>query len=260
MHDLLLLAVQRFADEVRPLSDIARDKLYTRAYRMTGSIGTYISSFRSIMARIPDMSEHDRIRWFQEGLTAQLQTECLVDREGEEFVSIEMLYKHAVTEARRLAVKSAHASRTGNPASAPSCNRSFNRFRPRVAAVDVVPRSQARKRSLAAADPAPVVASAKRPATGNRAGPSNGGKGGQGKPRNGNSTAANLLRKASLSGIHDLNGNRLPFHTVELYKKAGVCFNCFDLNNPHTARQCTAPKKQHRDGRVDDNGNLVYSN
>jgi hypothetical protein len=269
IDELVARTVARFAAEVRSLSDVARDKLYSRAYRMTGNFGQYVSSYRAIMGRIPDMSEHDRIRWFVEGLTPALQTECLVDSMGEEFADLDSLIHHATVEARKLAVKSAHAARSGS--SAPASSPRFNRFKPRVAAIASGSRTQARKRSLAqAADSEPVTASvsAKRPATGNRApgrgsgpnrGGGRGGRGGRGTGnRNGNATPYDKL---ALSGIHDpVTGRRLTFAEVEQYKKAGICFNCLNREHPHHSKDCPKPKKQFRDGRVNEQGEVVPHN
>jgi hypothetical protein len=261
IDDLTALATVRFAAEVRPHSDVARDKLFTRSYRMTGSttIGAYISGFQSLMGRIPNMSEADCIRWFQEGLSTELQPECLLDLEGDEFTDIAALYKHATQEARRLAVKAAHAARTQQPFN----NRFFHR-RPKlsVAAID---RPQARKRSLEATTAA-ASAPAKRPANGwttvNRSG--SGGRGGRAPNRGGGRTGPRNnagpsapARKLALSGVHDLKGDRIPFVMLEAMKKAGMCFNCFNEANPHRADQCTEPKKPFTDGLVDDAGNVV---
>jgi hypothetical protein len=123
------------------------------------------------------------------------------------------------------------------------------------------------------AEPSTVAAASaavKRPATGNRApgrsgpGPNRGGgcggrwpnTGGRG-PRNGNNSSP--YNKVAKSGVHSLDGRRLSFAEVEAYKQAGICFNCFDEQNPHRAAVCTAPKKPFQDGWVDATGQIVYT-
>jgi hypothetical protein len=209
------------------------------------------------MGRISNMSEADRIRWFQEGLSTELQPECLLDWEGNEFTDIEALYKHATQEARRLAVKAAHAARTQQRA--PCFNRPFNR-RPKLSVV-TVDHSQARKRSLETSSAAAASVPAKRPAhgfTGNRGRGGRAPNRGRGRtgPRN-NAGPSDPARKLNLSGVHDLAGNRIPFSTLEIMKRAGICYNCFDKANPHRADNCSKPKKPFTDGLVDGAGNVV---
>ena len=61
----------------------------------------YASLFRQQLVHIPKMHENDRIRWFQQGLTPQLRTECIVDQSGSDFTSLDNLIKFAVGQEKR---------------------------------------------------------------------------------------------------------------------------------------------------------------
>jgi len=94
---------ERFASEVRRRAAKARDALFSRQIRMTinMSVQDYASLFRQQIVHIPEMHENDRIRWFQQGLTSQLCTECAVDQNGNDFSS---LIQFAVGQERRFLV------------------------------------------------------------------------------------------------------------------------------------------------------------
>ena len=68
------------------------------------SVQDYASLFRQQIVHIPEMHENDRIRWFQQGLTSQLCTECAVDQNGNDFSSLDALIQFAVGQERRFLV------------------------------------------------------------------------------------------------------------------------------------------------------------
>jgi len=95
--------LERFQSEVRNNAAKARDAFFSRHIRMSMgmSVQDYASLFRQQLVHIPEMHENDRIRWFQQGLTPQLRTECIVDQNGSDFTSLDNLIKFAVGQERR---------------------------------------------------------------------------------------------------------------------------------------------------------------
>jgi hypothetical protein len=98
--------IQRFASEVRSRAARARDALLNRQIRRTLSscVQDYASMFKQHTVHTPEMHENDKIRFFQQGLTPQLRTECIVDQNGKDFTSLDNVIQFAVGQERHISV------------------------------------------------------------------------------------------------------------------------------------------------------------
>jgi hypothetical protein len=75
------VAFDRFRDlfltRFNPITGATQARAELRILKQTGSVSQYISSFQSIMQRINDMNEADRVDSFIQGLRPSLQLECI---------------------------------------------------------------------------------------------------------------------------------------------------------------------------------------
>ena len=73
---VLTLFKQHYLQQVRPTSEVARDRLHNSVIRMGDgpmALRTYETAFREQLRFCPDMSQADVIRFFRKGLTPELQ-------------------------------------------------------------------------------------------------------------------------------------------------------------------------------------------
>ncbi|GIL54826.1 hypothetical protein Vafri_10519 [Volvox africanus] len=87
--ELTAALLARFAPEVQPRDVEARHTLALGTYRMrpNETIPSYQSRFEALVTPIADLSEGDRIFWFQRGLSESLAGECATDLMGRKFQS-----------------------------------------------------------------------------------------------------------------------------------------------------------------------------
>ena len=52
---------------------------------MTSSLSAYVCQFIEFMIYLAVMSDIDKIIWFRQGLTTQLQSQCQYDKDGQLF-------------------------------------------------------------------------------------------------------------------------------------------------------------------------------
>jgi len=71
---------------------------------MSMFVQDYASLFKQRIVHIPEMHEHDKFRFFQQGLTPQLCTECIVDQNGTDFTNLDGLIQFTVGQERRISV------------------------------------------------------------------------------------------------------------------------------------------------------------
>jgi hypothetical protein len=68
---------QLFLTRFNPITGATQARAELRMLKQTGSVSQYISTFQSIMQRINDMNEADRVDSFIQGLRPSLQLECI---------------------------------------------------------------------------------------------------------------------------------------------------------------------------------------
>ncbi|GIL45210.1 hypothetical protein Vafri_2522 [Volvox africanus] len=87
--ELTAALLARFTPEVQPRDVEARHTLALGTYRMhpNETIPSYQSRFEALVTPIADLSEGDRIFWFQRGLSESLAGECATDLMGRKFQS-----------------------------------------------------------------------------------------------------------------------------------------------------------------------------
>jgi hypothetical protein len=103
--DALLDALQaRFAPEILSRDSEARIKLARARYcmRQGETVSAYQTRFESILSDIPDITESERIFWFQAGLSVVLSGSCAADHIGRPFTSYDTLVLHTKGEELRI--------------------------------------------------------------------------------------------------------------------------------------------------------------
>ncbi len=231
----------RFAAEVRKPATAARDKLHTgRVTQKPGQdVVDYYGTFMDVIRDIPNMTEEEKIRWFQSGLLPSLRATCACDHTGREFATLDACVQFAYGEERKLKI-------TG----------SMGRARP--AAGTVRPRTQetesdepAPKRARIEG-PEPAAAAAGPSARGESRGPSGRG-GGRGRGRGGHTGGRSGGRAGptsradepdphkTLSHIRDTTGRLLTVSEVRHFMRNKYCLNCFKKG--HFSRECRSPQK-----------------
>ncbi|GIL57111.1 hypothetical protein Vafri_12314, partial [Volvox africanus] len=97
----------RFAPEVQPRDVEARNALASGSYRMRSNetVPSYQSRFEALVTPIADLSEGDRIFWFQRGLSEALAGECAIDLMGRKFQSYVDLVRFAHGAEMRILAK-----------------------------------------------------------------------------------------------------------------------------------------------------------
>lgn len=60
-----------------PVSTATQARSDLMLLKQTGSVSSYIANFEMLMQRIPDMSDADRLNFFQHGLRSSLKMECI---------------------------------------------------------------------------------------------------------------------------------------------------------------------------------------
>lgn len=95
--ELVTALLARFAPEVQPRDKEARNALASGKYRMRSGelVPAYQSRFEALITPIANLTEDDRMFWFQRGLSEDLVGECATDLEGREFRSYAELVQFA---------------------------------------------------------------------------------------------------------------------------------------------------------------------
>ncbi|GIL55997.1 hypothetical protein Vafri_11471 [Volvox africanus] len=105
--ELTAALLARFAPEVQPRDIEARNALASGLYRMRSNetVPSYQSRFEALVTPIADLSEGDRIFWFQRGLSEALAGECATDLMGQNFQSYVDLVQFAHGAEMRILAK-----------------------------------------------------------------------------------------------------------------------------------------------------------
>jgi hypothetical protein len=104
----------RFAAEARRPSTVARDKLHAGAVSQKSGqdVIDFFSLFMDVVRDVHDMTEGEKIRWFQAGLTPPLRATCACDHTGREFTSLDDCLQFAYGEERKLKIKGTAAGQS----------------------------------------------------------------------------------------------------------------------------------------------------
>ncbi|GIL87410.1 hypothetical protein Vretimale_1677 [Volvox reticuliferus] len=117
-EELATALLARFAPEVQPLSVEARNTLASGSYRMRHdeTVPAYQSRFEALITPIGNLTEDERIFWFQRGLSEVLAKKCATDLAGKDFESYGDLVRFTQgVEKRLLAGQRVHAMRAQGP-------------------------------------------------------------------------------------------------------------------------------------------------
>jgi hypothetical protein len=253
--------LKRFASEVRKPATVARDKLHSgKVTQKSGQdVVDYVGLYQDVVRDVPDMTEGEKIRWFQAGLIPALRTTCACDYRGCEFAKLEDCIQHAYGEERKLKITAGLGTRAMKPSLAMTSVQEPTEGPP------------AAKRARQGEDTAPSAAAAtaagghnrgRGRSQGGRGNGRDGGRGGGGRGRGGHyqqqhtnrgggpGNAAPAARGSQaqqpdpcsvVTGIHDLQGRPLTLAEVRFYLKSGFCLNCF--KHGHHSKDCTEPRK-----------------
>ena len=110
--------LKRFAAEVRRPATVARDKLHAGRVdqKSNQDVVNYVSQYLDVVRDVPDMTEGEKIRWFQAGLMPTLRTSCACDYRGCEFDTLEDCIQHAYGEERKMKTAALAGGRALKPA------------------------------------------------------------------------------------------------------------------------------------------------
>jgi hypothetical protein len=208
---------------VRTESERALDELMAGTVRMkhTDTVAAYLTTFNQTCAHIPNMPDLIKIRWFQEGLSAQLRPLCTVDFRGSDFTDFNALLLHTFGEEKKMTINRMISNR--HTPNFPRSDRSQNNpGRQATHAVmtnggfkQVGGKRADRPAGDASAGGGPDTPDAKRANT------------------NGNPNKP--------SDILGPDGRTMLTQAERVqYKKDGRCFNCHKVG--HRSDQCTAPR------------------
>lgn len=109
-EDLLKALLARFAPQFQPREVEARRSLAAGAHRMHPgeSVPAYQSRFEALITPISDITDSERLFWFQQGLSGDLVGDCAADLKGCKFTTYDDLVQFALgAEARIVARKQA---------------------------------------------------------------------------------------------------------------------------------------------------------
>ncbi|GLI65923.1 hypothetical protein VaNZ11_009568 [Volvox africanus] len=103
-EELLEALLVRFAPQVQSRDTEARLKLNAGKYRMRPgeTVSAYQSRFEALVTPIADLSDSERVFWFQQGLSSDLSGDCATDLSGKTFKSYTDLVQFSLGAELRL--------------------------------------------------------------------------------------------------------------------------------------------------------------